>query len=938
MFTMAKIKDGSTYLGHHLAQNDYYCENETVLGRWQGKAAERLQLEGKILAGDDAFEALRQNRHPGTGDRLTPRDSADRVCFYDFQCSAQKSVSIMAVTIGDARLLEAHDRAAQLAFSELERFAATQENTALTRSNRLTGNVAAAVFRHTASRALDPQVHTHHVVANATWDAKSQSWRALTEFEMVRAIRYAGKVYQNQLARECLQLGYEIETIRDEKGRTTGFELAGVSEELRERFSKRRVDVEKGIEEFRQKHGRMPTVAETHAITVNTRSSKLEEITTPEVLAAQRAQLAPSELDRLTGLRQDAESRTRGGHVHLEPPRERECLRYAAGHVFERKSVAVGHEILAEALNSGLGHLDIHALKTSADQSVLIRVGDAPWLQAPIVTERGLRLEKWATEHVAETKDRHGPIATARREHMPSLSEHQFKAVAELLGSRDQVVCLRGAAGVGKSTIVREMQTTLKREGKAVFYCAPTGSAAETLRRDGIRSATTVSDFLQNVAIRDHQRLANAILIVDEAGLASNRQGAHLLRLAEDRQARVIFLGDSRQHSSVEAGDFLRILERHSPLHRVEVTDIRRQQEKGFREAVQLMALGAVRAGMERLDSFGWISEGQAEYLQQAVRSFVGQVDHGTELSKIMAVTPTWAENHAFTDQLRTELKDRKILGPGEEVTLHESLQWTKAEKSKPAHYQPDMIVQMNVQAPGLARGQTFPISRIDDQGVWLSTPKGDRKLPIKDGQFDVMQAKAREVCVGDRLMVLANDRAQGLVNGEILSVKAISNGVVETAEGKRIDSRRFASLGYGYAVTSHKAQSKTVDHVVVAAERLNAKSAYVACSRGRLSCRVFTPDRENLLARLPDGNRQAAIEALQATEELTSPIVANRTQSAPECENRLKERRIERLERQGVWRGLSDGIQTLWQRLWARAVVDERPPDRSDPNDRVIP
>lgn len=935
---MAKIKDGSTYLGHHLAQNDYYCENETVLGRWQGKGAARLQLEGEIHAGDAAFEALRQNRHPETGERLTPRDGADRVCFYDFQCSAQKSVSIMAVTIGDVRLIEAHDRAAKLAFSELELFAATQENTVLTRSNRITGNAVAAVFRHTASRALDPQVHTHHVVANATWDEKTQSWRALTEFEMVRAIRYGGKVYQNELARECRRLGYEIEIVRDEKGRTTGFELAGVSEDLRERFSKRRADVEKGIEEFRQKHGRAPTIAETHAITVRTRSSKLEEITTPEVLAAQRAQLTPSELGRLDDLRRDAESRSKGCRELAEPPRERECLRYAAGHIFERKSVAIGHEILAEALNSGLGHIDVHSLKSSADQSALIRVGSAQWLQAPIVTERGMRLEKWAIEHVAETKDRHGPIATIRRDQMPSLSDHQFKAVSELLGSRDQVVCLRGAAGVGKSTIVKEVQSVLEGAGKPVFYCAPTGSAAETLRKDGIRSATTVSDFLQNVAIRDHERLKGAILIVDEAGLASNTQGAQILRLADERQARIIFLGDSRQHSSVEAGDFLRILERHSSLHRVEVTDIRRQQEIGFREAIQMMALGAVRAGMERMDSFGWITEGKTEYLQQAVGAFVRQVEQGTELNKILAVTPTWDENHAFTDQLRGELKRRNVLGPGEELALHESLQWTKAEKSKPEHYQPGMVVQMNSRTPGLVPGQAYSVSRVDDNGVWLCTPKGDRKLPTKDGRFDVMRVKTREVCPGDRLMVLANDRAQGLVNGEILSVKAVANGIVEAADGKRIDTRRFASFGYGYAVTSHKSQSKTVDYVIVAAERLDAKSAYVACSRGRLSCRVFTPDRENLLSKLPEGNRRAVVEVLQVTDGSRSVFLNGQTQSTLNRESRATERRTERLERQSLWRGLSDGIQTLWQRLWARAVVDEKPHDKGGPTDRSNP
>jgi conjugative relaxase-like TrwC/TraI family protein len=223
MFTMAKIKDGGTYLERHLAANDYYCENESVVGQWMGRGAARLGLEGEIHAGDNSFENLRNNRCPD-GDKLTPRDNPNRVKFFDFQCSAQKSVSVMAVTLGDTRLLEAHDAAAKLAFGELERFAARRANTALTQSNVWTANVIAASFRHTASRALDPQVHTHFVTANATWDEGKRSWLALTEFEMVQAIRYAGKVYQNEMARSCRALGYEISPSRDGRGRITGFE------------------------------------------------------------------------------------------------------------------------------------------------------------------------------------------------------------------------------------------------------------------------------------------------------------------------------------------------------------------------------------------------------------------------------------------------------------------------------------------------------------------------------------------------------------------------------------------------------------------------------------------------------------------------------------------------------------------------------------------
>jgi ATP-dependent exoDNAse (exonuclease V) alpha subunit len=119
------------------------------------------------------------------------------------------------------------------------------------------------------------------------------------------------------------------------------------------------------------------------------------------------------------------------------------------------------------------------------------------------------------------------------------------------------------------------------------------------------------------------------------------------------------------------------------------------------------------------------------------------------------------------------------------------------------------------------------------------------------------------EVAPGDRLLIRANDRGSGVLNGEVVTVAGVEAGIIEMADGRRIDSRRFGEFAHGFAVTSHASQSKTVEHVVVAAERLTAKAAYVACSRGQVSCVVHTPDKTALLDRLPDGNRQAALDRL---------------------------------------------------------------------------
>jgi conjugative relaxase-like TrwC/TraI family protein len=136
----------------------------------------------------------------------------------EFQCGAPKSVSVMALVVGDERLRTAHAESVKVALRELECFAACRGKESIGRLKRheFTGEICAALFEHDTSRSLDPQLYTHCVVANATWDKSRSRWSALTEFEMVQAIRYVGKVYQNELASRVKALGYGI---RDDRPR-----------------------------------------------------------------------------------------------------------------------------------------------------------------------------------------------------------------------------------------------------------------------------------------------------------------------------------------------------------------------------------------------------------------------------------------------------------------------------------------------------------------------------------------------------------------------------------------------------------------------------------------------------------------------------------------------------------------------------------------------
>lgn len=298
MITVGVIRSGKNYLSHHLVKNDYWSEGEKAIqGEWIGQAAERLGLSGPIEA--KAFDALRQNRHPHNGERLTARDRQKRAALFDIQLSAPKDVSVLAMVGGDGRIRQAFLDSVKATLQEMERFAAVRERRGQnsgTEAFRQTGNFVGAMFLHDASRDLDPQLHVHAVFANATWDAERGEWLALQHAEMLRASPYLRQVLYRELAGRLRALGYEPYDLT-----STGFSVRGV-EHLRERYSKRTREVKALAEKFEVEKGRKPTKREVEVLVRESRADKLAETTTEKVRAEQRAQLNEVEakdLDRL---------------------------------------------------------------------------------------------------------------------------------------------------------------------------------------------------------------------------------------------------------------------------------------------------------------------------------------------------------------------------------------------------------------------------------------------------------------------------------------------------------------------------------------------------------------------------------------------------------------------------------------------------------------
>ncbi len=129
---------------------------------------------------------MRLTQRKNTTRQVGDREVANRRIFYDFTINPPKSVSLMAL-FEDKRLIKIHDEAVQKAMRELETFAMTRVRKLGRSDDRETSNVIGATFRHETSRALDPHLHTHCVIMNATFDPVEKRWKALQNYEMLKA-------------------------------------------------------------------------------------------------------------------------------------------------------------------------------------------------------------------------------------------------------------------------------------------------------------------------------------------------------------------------------------------------------------------------------------------------------------------------------------------------------------------------------------------------------------------------------------------------------------------------------------------------------------------------------------------------------------------------------------------------------------------------------
>lgn len=868
---------------------EYYAESGNPRGRWLGGGLSGLGEGQGIPVGTEVSEAAMtavfgHAADPVTGSALgrpfltrTGVDGVARpsaVAGYDLTFTVVKSVSVLWA-LGDENtrtvVTAAHHAAVTQTLAVLEdRVAATRVGHGGA-SRVATRGVIAAAFDHPDTRHGDPNLHTHVVVANRVQAADGQ-WRTLDGRVMFAAAVALSETYDGLLADELarrLEVGFGL---RDRgPRRSAAFEVDGIDEELLALFSTRARDIDGHFQDmlvdFHADHGRGPSRVETirlrQTATLATRPIKRARAWADLLTEwGQRARLFTGRAPR--DLLAEALDGTYARPLRardIGPASRQDLAGLAVVGVQARRSTWNGWNLEAEVARltkplrfaTPRDRLEVHANLVATAQDTCVALHDADgvvdrWTAmarrwtSPAILDAESRLLNAATTGVGPAVDERlasrVAAATTSAQDLPRslsdrgigrLSPDQAAALVAVCTSGRGAQVLVGPAGSGKTTTLKAIKGlwSMDRHNTAgVIGLAPSAAAAQELSTAlGVRCETTAKWLHETIGPGGQQRAATLtaltdgsqpgttsgsradprgqvawrlrgeqarwrlkagqLLIVDEATLAGTLDLDHLLSQAQAAGAGVLLVGDHHQLSAVQAGGVFGLLARRTST--TELTGLWRFADRWEAQATRLLRHGHLDA-LTAYDTHGRLHDGtRQQMIEDAYQGWRVDHDAGRESLLIAADNATVLElnNRVRTDNITTG----RASAAGVDLV-----------DGNTAGVGDRVITRDNNRALPDGKG-----GHIHNGDTWTITALGD------DGSVTVTPAQA--------------------VSGQPCRPVRLPGGYV----AEHVD--------LGYAITTQRVQSRTVDTThVIATRGMSREHLYVALTRGRADNHAYTP------------------------------------------------------------------------------------------------
>jgi conjugative relaxase-like TrwC/TraI family protein len=835
MLSIGKLGIGHcAYYERSVAQgaDDYYSGKGEQHGTYIGRGTSDLGLDG-VLANGDLNDLMRgrlpdgsqwhdrQHQHKLAPRRLKLKNGCvveqkapQPTAAFDLTFSAPKSVSVLwGLSDGPVAedIKQAHSEAVRQAMDYMERTACITRRGRGGREHIRGDGFVGASFVHRTSRAGDPQLHTHVVIANATRATsivrghEQQRYTALHGAALYREAKTCGHLYQTVLRAELTRrLGIEWGPV--ERGVA---EIVGVDHELCSTFSKRADEIANQL----ALTGTSSASAAT-AAAIDTRAAKDYSVDGAHLKERWIGEAAefnlPDPLDSInraprsprSSLPDDASVRTLADQL-FSP----EGLTQSES-TFSRRDVlrAVADALPEGATVAHIEYLTDRLLDLSHEQTVMLTRPDQPLprgvvrradgttiadgrVDLPFTTRELLAAECAVLDSMRDRADDRiaiVPQASVRdliAGHEVPLAPEQRQMVESLTTSGAGMQAVVGLAGSGKTTSLAVAHEAWIREGIEVRGCALADNAARNLESETSIPSRTIATLHvwaspdSEAPTPDKAFPPGGVLIVDEAGMVATRDLAFLVEGCAANDTKLVLIGDHLQLPEIEAGGtFKGLVHRFEREDRIErLTNNRRQHESWERAALANLRNGDVGHAI-------------AEYADQ------GRVVAGADAAG-----------------LRRQL----------------AADWLEARKTN-KHVA--MIAYTNRDVAAL---NEHARTLLDDAG----------ELGSERREF-----AGREWAVGDEILCLRNNRHLDLSNGTRGHVTTVDRTglTIRTDDGRNLAvPRHYLEQGhasYGYAATGHKTQGRTIhgEAFVLASEHISREWMYVAMSRATDSSRIY--------------------------------------------------------------------------------------------------
>ena len=872
---------------------NYYLDSGEPRGIWFGEGARQLGVTGEV--DDGAFLAVMAGMDPRRLDRDLGRcydDGSARG--FDVTASAPKSVSVLWA-LGNTHVrrvvLDAHDTAVRELAGWIQERAHTRY--------RIGGEVAvvdaegiiAVAFRQHTSRALDPQLHTHLVIANRVKSPDGR-WLALDARLIKRDQQTLSALYHAALRAELTaQLG-----VRWEDPVHGIAEIADIPAVLLAEFSTRTAAVTRRIDDkldrFIATMGREPTVRErwrlereavtdsrptkAHAVDAETlhdgwiaqtRTIGFEPV---EVNAQAINQVAGRKaLDRVA-TQSMIDTAIAAISDKQSSWRPTELLRELAALI--PTDTAVPAALLVEWLNTLTDHvvanycvdvskpIDPHALLRKDGRPVTESVVDRALTTQAILDQEAALIDWVDRRLVYDGID--APDATTRSG--LDLSPAQAHSAAAVAGTAD-VVFVVGPAGTGKTAALAPAVAQLHAAGRSVFGVAPSATAAQVLSDETGLVADTLDKLLVEHRLkrppeRRYDLPAGTTVIVDEAGMMPTAKLAELADLADLKGWRVALVGDPLQFSAVGRGGMFGLLV--ETFGAIELERVHRFVNEWEREASLRLRRGDVNVA-DVYEAHDRLHSGTVNQMERA------------------AVAAWWARRQTGTTSL--------LMSPTNEATerLNQRCQQTRIQSGE---INPD--------------GQHITI------GIYTMYA-GD------------------EIATRHNNRRLTTDRGQMVRNRAVWTIDHIHSDNSLTATGNdgtiRLPAEYIAEhIELAYARTIMGAQGQTVQHAVSFYEKpTDVRNLYVAMTRG-------TTINEAFIATTGEQTATDVFAQSIATDWIDLPAHTRRSELRDEKPHRpglLNDKQLRELfeQRYDITNTIEHAERTLQQmpakRRWAERV-----------------